>query len=365
MGSSPYYDNREDPDRCADNMQRGRFDPLDRRQMISRHIAATSWALHARGLTPTAWKVLMVMAHMVNNKRGDFDVWPKQATLADACDMPISTLKRHINELEEKGFLLRRPRMKKSGGVAGCTYTLNVRATFEMPSSSVTYAFAEDDQDDGEGDEPLAQYERARSTTGERARSTTGERAIELLNPEPLKLEDSPLSLTGEATPTDLLGDPISSSTALVTVDQRGTIIDYVKQGWARLVEDFPRTHAVQAWNDSRQKGIARRAAEIVRDSGGTLDAYAVWDAMFEAIRGDPWLRGEGSPTDRYPVPFSLDIDYILRVKVFARTLEKAKTYGPDTRETHNPVTGRRYGPAEQAGRDALALYLADRKRRG
>lgn len=162
-------------------------------------------------------------------------------------------------------------------------------------------------------------------------------------------------SLPSEETPPT--GELMLVSQDLSTA--KPSLIEYVKEGWSRLCDDFPRTHRIRTWTDARKKAVARRASEVVRDARGEVDAYQVWDAMFEAVRNDRWLRGEGEPTAKYPTPFALDIDYLLRVNVFARTLEKATVHEADTRNTFDPATGRTFSPTEQVVRNALARARA------
>lgn len=316
--------------------------------MISLTTIATSWALHARGITPTAWKVLMVMAHMVNGRRGDFDVWPKQAKLAEACDMPISTLKRHIQELEDKSFIVRRKRLKKSGGYAGCTYTLNVDTMIRTPNSTVHYTAETEIDYDDEDDDTLAQSELARSPVDELARSLTGERAIELKNLEPRNIEDSPLFLTEEAPSRDLLGDIVSEDPRSVD------LIEYVQAEWKKLSEEYPRIQNIRVLNDARMKKIRARAHDITKHASGKLTPHDVWDQIFAAIRVSPFLRGDAEPGKNYSAPFSLSIDYITRPSVFLNTLERASIDAERNRHTHS-ADGRRYGPAEQAMHEVLA----------
>jgi hypothetical protein len=139
---------------------------------------------------------------------------------------------------------------------------------------------------------------------------------------------------------------------------------DYVLEGWAKLREEYPRVQDVRVLNDSRRKKIRARAAEFVRGSKGAVTEYQVWDQIFDAIRNSVWLRGDAPPSQRYPTPFSLGIDYILRPTVFLQTLERAVNDEHDNLRTSDPRTGRRFGPAEQALRDAIASGLPSRKRR-
>jgi hypothetical protein len=158
----------------------------------------------------------------------------------------------------------------------------------------------------------------------------------------------------GEATPELFSGDP-----GFALAPAKPSLIEYVKEKWERFCDDFPRTHRVVAWSDSRKKAIARRAAEIVQATQGGLDAYQVWDMIFDAMRNDRWWRGEAEPGKGYSNSYAARIDHVLRPRDFAQILERAATNDRDTTATSDPRTGREYGPAEQAARGALARYLA------
>lgn len=318
--------------------------------MMSRNAVAVAWALHARGLSPAAWKVLMVLAHRVNNRRGDWDVWPKQQRLADDCELSLPTLKRRLDELEDKGFLRRTTRHRKSGGISGCTYSLAVVAVFEMPDGKVSHSFEHEDPDE---EDTLAQDELARSLNGELARSLTAELAIEPLNPEPLNPEDSPLSLTGEAPPHE-------NYELAIEGDSPPTTEAFVLTEWARLKADFPNVTGIRKLDDARKKKIRARVRAALVDGQTEID---VWAIIFRSIRADRFLRGEvtGRQHDR---PFSIDIDFVLRPARFMQILEKAENNEQHQQATHDPRTGRRYGPVEQSGRNVLASLLA-RPQRG
>jgi len=187
------------------------------------------------------------------------------------------------------------------------------------------------------------------------------------VHPEPSlepSIETTPLSLTGETPPTDLFDGNSHVSGQLATA--RPTIIEHVKQGWASLVEDYPRIQGVRAWNDARKRAIARRAEEVVRASEGSLDAYQVWDQVFAAIRGDQWLRGDADPGRGHDRAYAVEIDHVLRTggtPNFIWILVRAAANDRDTRVTSDPRTGRRLGPAEQSTHAALARLRSRRER--
>jgi hypothetical protein len=211
----------------------------------------------------------------------------------------------------------------------------------------------------GAGDAPGGAGDAPGGAGHRRKLSSDAPRTISEPSREP-SLEPYP-SLPSEETPPT--GELMLVGQALST--EKPSLIEYVKDGWSKLCDDFPRTHRIQVWSDARKKAIARRASEVVRDAAGTVDAYQVWDAMFDAIRSDRWLRGEGEPSHKYPTPFALDIDYILRVSVFARTLEKATVHEADTRDTFDRATGRQFSSTEQAVRNAIERARARKQPRG
>lgn len=314
---------------------------------MNRNMDAITWALKARGISPTARVLLMELCSHVNSGRDDFDVWPSHRLLAEEVEISVSGVKRHLNELAEAGYIEAQPGVRDNGGKSSNIYRIMVDTISIMPKKRKVHIR-----------NPIGQSDLGDSSPVDYAPQFTADLCREPLKERTSLIEDSPLSLTGEATPTDLFED--DSSNALVVA--KPSLIEYVGEKWEALCTDFPRTHRIQVWNDARKKAVARRAAEFVRSMNGEVDAYWVWDRMFEAIRADRWLRGEGEPTKNYPTPFSLDIDYITRVRVFAQTLEKAANHERDNRITHTPG-GRLMGPAEQAGIAALALLRASRER--
>lgn len=185
---------------------------------------------------------------------------------------------------------------------------------------------------------------------------------------EPSIETESPLFLTEEAPPQDLLGDVIAGND--VSTDVRGSLIDYVSERWKQMTAAYPRIPNIRVMSETRKKTIARRAAEVVRASKGDLDAYQVWDLIFKAIQGNEWLRGDGGAGRNHSDPFAVDIDRVLRTSGnpnFFSILDKAISNDQDARITSDPRTGRQLGPTEQSAYAALALLRAadERRQRG
>lgn len=330
--------------------------------MMSRNTVAVAWALHARGISATAWKILMVLAHRVNNRRGDWDVWPKQQTLADDCDMPLSTLKRHLDELEEKGFIKREKRMKRSGGFSGCTYTLAVEASFRMPGAIFDHDFLHDDPDEDDG-ETLAQYELARSPRDELARSLTGELAIEPLNPEPLnKRTPSP---NGEA-PREENG--LFGNAELPEGDPQKLMVDHVVARWNELAAQVPAISKVVSVSETRRRAIAKRTDDLISSKGMIFhnSSEEAWDEFLTRIGRSPFLTGAAPPGRERDTPFVIDFDFMLKSANFIKILE-GKYDDKREHSRHFASDGRKKSPHELAAdnikqsiRDALAKRQGD-----
>ena len=309
--------------------------------MISRTVAATSWALHARGLSPSAWKILMILAHRVHPTRGDYDVWPHQQRLADDCDMPLSTLKRNLNELEDKQFILRSKRYRKSGGVAGCTYTLNVKASFALPNQPVeSYDFEAEDEDD-----TLAQ--------NELARSPKNGLAIEYSNSEDISPS---ANAEGPLTTDDLFGNSAAEATAQ---QSSTTLSQKVEAEWKLLKAEFPGIAAVRKIDDGLAHMIETRAKQH-RIGSEPLDA--VWAEAFAAIRRSEFLQGRAPPGKDRTSAFKLSLAWLAIAKNFREVIGGKYDSSRDP-ALYDPDTGRRFGPAEQAFRGAVASIFASPQR--
>ena len=71
---------------------------------------ATNWAIGRRGLKPA---VKIVLWYLCDRHNKDYGCFPEQETLADDCELPRSTLNRHLNELEALGLIRRVRRSNK------------------------------------------------------------------------------------------------------------------------------------------------------------------------------------------------------------------------------------------------------------
>ncbi|MEO0343043.1 MAG: helix-turn-helix domain-containing protein [Pseudomonadota bacterium] len=71
---------------------------------------ATNWAIKQRGLN-AATKI--VLWHLCDRYNPDFGCFPKQETLAEACEMSRSSINTHLKKLEELGLIRRQKRFDK------------------------------------------------------------------------------------------------------------------------------------------------------------------------------------------------------------------------------------------------------------
>lgn len=310
---------------------------------------ASAWAVKAAVDRSAMKNLLMILAHITNDETEE--LYPSVAYLEAHTGLNRKTVMDCLQELEsaEMGVLVR------TGEMRGRTQQIPVYRFVRSPLVPLIIK-----RPGGKFEKPKSPKNGTVPKTDGKSPVFGGERVpktghgIEKGNREE---EDSPLSLTGEAPPQDLFGDQLP-------VEASESLHEYVARGWDALRADHPRTNAIKVWNDSRINAVKARAAEFIKGTGSTLDHRGVWDLMFAAIRADQWLRGEAAASQRYPTPFSLSIDYLLRPRTFATILEKAATNEHDNRTIHDPVSGRRLGPAEQAGRRTLESVVNAAKSR-
>lgn len=93
---------------------------------------ATDWAISVRGLKPSEFRVLMVLADCHNGRgKGCF---PSGEYLREACEMSNGTLYNNLGALEQKGLIQRLTRADKDGkGRSSTAYTFPFEDHFEAP----------------------------------------------------------------------------------------------------------------------------------------------------------------------------------------------------------------------------------------
>ena len=95
---------------------------------------ATNWAIQQKGLKPAAKIVLWHLADCHNPSQGCF---PSHEYIAEAAEMSVSTVQRHLKDLESAG-LISRDRVKRKGKYDRTEYTLKMDAKKPLPVKSTT-----------------------------------------------------------------------------------------------------------------------------------------------------------------------------------------------------------------------------------
>lgn len=95
---------------------------------------ATDWAIKQRGLKPATKMILWHLAHCHNPEHGCF---PSHEYLAENAEMSVSTVQRHIKELEALG-LISRSKVKRKGRFDRTEYVLHLDRVNSPPVKSTT-----------------------------------------------------------------------------------------------------------------------------------------------------------------------------------------------------------------------------------
>jgi hypothetical protein len=323
---------------------------------MNRTMEAIVWAMNARGLTLPAWKVNVFLARKVG-KRG-FDVWPAHKSLAEDCEMSVSSVRRALAELEEGGWIKISPRLDSAGDRTSNLYTLQVRTkmTFPRDELEITPDDADHDPSIPPGGSVLSEHtplQKERTVRSNRADGLfTGEQGM--IPEEPIPVEENPPSPDGEGTPTgDLFG-------AAPPEPEPPSLADYVLARWHELKADEPGVVDPEFITPTQEKKIVARAAEVVRGREkaklNVPTPEAVWDELFVRIRASTFLCGRAPPGKGRTGPFKLRLDYALRASEFPNILNGA--YDDDHRYRNKTGfdydTGRPISSAEQAVRGAI-----------
>ena len=276
---------------------------------MNRNMAAMLWAHEARGVSPTAYRVLVCLAQRVNSKRQDYDVWPSQKKLAARAEISVPTLRRHLDELEAKGFLEREQLTRDNGAKSVCRYRLNVVLTVTQPDGqSSSY-------DDDDGDEEDAKgMEKSDGRGIERRLSMACNTAFPCN--EPLKErttereEESPLPPEGESEGGNLFGQ----SPAPIAIPDQAFGDLYVDM-WNQLASRVPALKAVKPLRDENLKALMARLRE--NKAAKSLDAARdLLGSQLAQFEGSRLLRGEG---DRGWVPAAT---WLLGKKNFGKVID-------------------------------------------
>ena len=136
---------------------------------------AITWAIRARGISAGAYRLLIALARRVG-KRG-FDVWPSHEKMSEDAELSVSSVRRHLAELEAARLILIVPRQRASGARSSNAYRLQVMIAHSFATGATQWVRPDDGQDDDadDGDEHVnldrggAQIEQGALFTGEQA----------------------------------------------------------------------------------------------------------------------------------------------------------------------------------------------------
>ncbi|MBM3604880.1 MAG: helix-turn-helix domain-containing protein [Alphaproteobacteria bacterium] len=93
-----------------------------------------AWALAQRGLKPGTKLVLIHLANCRNHATGQCN--PSQKTLAELCEMTVSSINNHLRILVERGLIKRVRQFDKRTGAARSTQYLFPEATADGPKAT-------------------------------------------------------------------------------------------------------------------------------------------------------------------------------------------------------------------------------------
>lgn len=319
---------------------------------MNRNLEAILWAMHAEGLSPLAWKILVRgLATRVNSERGDFDVWPSHAQIASDCETSVASVKRHMAELTggESPFVRIVPRYRRSGGKAANFYRLNVRIKITSAGREISI-----DADQAAADssilDPIAQSELSRSVTGERSI-------------EPSESGTIPSSPDGEDTPadgeTDLFGEQVETPEERKAREER-ELVEFVEASWHEIARANPLIPDIETMAERRRKAVLARAKEHEKPD---RTRRQVWERIFERIAESRFLRGLSNPGKDREEPFAVDFEWLLGTKNFGKVLEGNYRDKRGDHSAFEPGTGRKLSAVEQGVGQVSARIRESRQR--
>ncbi len=311
---------------------------------MNRSMEAITWAMHARGINPIAWKVLVRgLCARVNNERGDFDVWPSHLMIAEDCEISPSSVKRHLLELEQAGIIQKLPRWRENGGTTSNCYRLMVRTKHFMPTGTVDV----DARKVGQADLGVG----VNLTQGV-GQADLGAQVTADLCKEPVKEGTYPTG-TVIPPPTDLFGKPLLTDDQIAQ-EQRDTLIGSIEQRWHALAKANPVVSDIVAIHDRRRELVFK----LIDKHAAYGSAVEIWDKIFERIAESRLLRGLTKPSGDREEPWAATFDWLLSKDPKTRVFNMMKVLEGnyrDKRADHagfDPATGRKLTGIEEAGRN-------------
>lgn len=308
---------------------------------MNQSMVALTWAMSARGLSPTAWVILFQLCNRVNNERGDFDVWPSHQTIAEDVGISQSTVKRHIAELVEQGYVVVIQQRRGDGGRSSNRYRLQVKVQQHMPRGRTETVDCDDlgarsTVNGGPGQSDLAPQVTADLAEPNQERT--------------YPIEDSPLPPEGAggAGEVDLFGLPIVDAVA----EFEAAVVSRFEERWTQHAQRFPRVAGLRLpMSDRKRTALLARVREWY---SGTVvqEGINVVDTLMARIEGSPFLCGEVKD-------WAAPVDWVLGPENFEKTMERR-----DERQlASNDSPFGQGSSAVRAGQRALEMLRDSRER--
>lgn len=256
---------------------------MTKRSNTNTKALATAWAYEAaESLPASTWKVLMMLARRVNRDREDYDVWPSQELIAEDCGMSVRSVTRHLALLEKDKWLTRHARTGRGRGFVGLIYTLNVKATFDMPDGRQTKVdfYAEDQVPGGQN----GAHRDANDGVHRHAKCGVPER--EHRNGEHRNGEN-PLTPKGEG---DLFGEEIVNRVSDADIESI-----YVER-WNALAAVAERIEPIKVFGGKKLTHLCRRIDDDPKArSRLRADVTDLIDELVSRIDRNRFLRGDAT----------------------------------------------------------------------
>jgi DNA-binding transcriptional ArsR family regulator len=298
-------------------------------------------------LNDPEFRVLFRLCWHANQKTGE--IYPSLEKLAEGTGMHARTVMRHVKSLEAKKYIEVERGRWANGTQKVNRYVVCADVTYRMPGDrEVTVT----------GKIPVGKPGDNTVTWTDQPGDNPDADRVTVVSPNKegrVKKEETPLSY-GEDTPKqeiDLFGKQEDAP--------KIELHDRVMQAWNKLAQRRPGIAAISTLNDSRRKKIHARAKDMAKVEP---DGWKAWQQILIAIEASTYLCGEDAPGRGYTDPFKLNLEFVLRPSEFLKIYDGGYR-ATRTDKSHDPVSGRRIGPAEQASRAAFTRIRDARAERG
>lgn len=150
----------------------------------------------------------------------------------------------------------------------------------------------------------------------------------------------------------------IMDAAKLTVLIEDEKLLDAIATRWNDAAERHPGVQKARLPLDDARKQAIRLRSKRTED-GETVQH--LWDQFFQRIEESTFLQGREPPGKGRSGPFTLSLTWALKSTNFNEIME-GKYGGNSSGPTHT-ATGRRMGPAEQAGARTFARFRAAQER--